>query len=209
MTSDPWSTTFLILFIVGLLCIVGTVAMGALGGGDGGHHGGDGADGGDGGDGSHGDGGTAHGLGHTLVTPLLNFSAIFALLMCGGAAGFVMQRSLGAWPVSLGAAVATGYGGGWIMVALIRLFNRMEAGVVQGADLRGQLARVIAPVGPKRMGEIVFSRPDGTRQALPAKADGDEELERDAEVVVLRVQQGTAYVKRLEPGAPRLTAGEK
>jgi hypothetical protein len=81
----------------------------------------------------------------------------------------------------------------------MRLLARAEAGRVLATDARGTLARVIAPIAANRMGEIVFTRDDGVRQALPAKLDEEgEQIERNCEVVVTRVERGTAYVQRLD-----------
>src|SRR5229473_2090241 len=89
-------------------------------------------------------------------------------------------------------------GGDYLMVGVMRLLWRAEAGVVRPTDPSGTIARVIAPISAARMGEIVFSREDGARQALAAKLDQeDSDIERDAEVVVMRVERGTAYVTRL------------
>jgi hypothetical protein len=89
-------------------------------------------------------------------------------------------------------------GGAWLMVTTMRLLARAEAGRVVVCDPRGTLARVISPIAKDRMGEIVFTREDGVRQALPARLDEPgEQIERNAEVVVTRVERGTAYVQRL------------
>ena len=190
--TDPWVSAYLGAFGIGLLTTVGMLILGGLHHGDGGH-------GGDGVHGGHADGASAvsfasH-LGHVFA-PLLNLSSLLALLMCGGAAGLIGLR-LGGRVVSVLSAAAGGFAGSYAMVWVMRLFWRAEAGVVRPTDLAGTLARVIAPISRVHMGEIVFTRHDGSRQALPARSDGEEELGKDVQVVVVRVERGTAYVRRL------------
>jgi hypothetical protein len=172
-------------FLVGLVSIAGMLLLGGL------HHGA-----------GHGGGhaaGTAHADGHGTWTAFANFASLVALVMCAGGSGYLALRMGLGRGLSLIAAAAGGLGGAWLMVASIRALVRAEAGRVFATDPRGTLARVIAPIGPERVGEIVFSRDDGARQALPAKPDRqEEEIERGARVVIIRVERGTAYVQRLD-----------
>lgn len=196
---DTLTSAFLASFLIGLLSILAMLALGAL------HHGGDGAGNGDGGhgdgDGGHGDGGHGdggHGPGHAVwgaVAPMFNVTSLLALLMVGGAAGFLSLRSGLARILAVAMAAAFGVGGARLMVAVMRLLARMESGVVLPGDPLGTVGRVIAPIAAGRMGEIVFSK-DGARQALPARADEEGlAIGPDTEVVVMRVEKGVAYVR--------------
>ena len=205
---DLWVNLYLGAFLVGVMSIAGMLLAGGL------HHATGDAHGAHGSVGAHGHGhGHGHGYGHAhahghggaahgiwgAIAPFLNLSSLVALLMCGGGAGYVALRLGAPRALSLLVAAAGGVAGAWVMAAAIRLLSRAEYGRVFANDPRGTVARVIAPIGADRMGEIVFRREDGVRQALPAKLDHDEEqIERDAEVVVTRVERGTAYVQRLE-----------
>jgi hypothetical protein len=194
---DVWADAYLAAFLIGLLSVGGMLFVSGM------HHGQ-----------RHGGGaghGYAHGHGHahggagdlsntlwTALSPFFNFSSLLALLMVGGGSGYVTVKIGLGHLTSLAAAVGGGVGGAYLMVGVMRLLWRAEAGVVRPTDPSGTIARVIAPISAARMGEIVFSRADGARQALPAKLDGEgSDIERDAEVVVMRVERGTAYVTRL------------
>jgi len=197
---DFWADAYLAAFLIGVLSVGGMLFVGGM------HHGhrhGGGAGYGHGQAHGHGHahGGDAGDLSHTLWTalsPFFNFSSLLALLMVGGGSGYVtLKIGLGRL-ASLVAAVGGGVGGAYLMVGVMRLLWRAEAGVVRPTDPSGTIARVIAPISAARMGEIVFSREDGSRQALPAKLDQEgSDIERDAEVVVMRIERGTAYVMRL------------
>jgi hypothetical protein len=197
---DVWADAYLAAFLIGLLSVGGMLLVSGM------HHGhrhGGGAGHGHGHTHGHGHahGGHAGDLSHTLWTalsPFFNFSSLLALLMVGGGSGYVtLKIGLGRL-ASLAIAVGGGVGGAYLMVGVMRLLWRAEAGVVRPTDPVGTIARVIAPISAARMGEIVFSREDGARQALPAKLDREgSDIERDADVVVMRVERGTAYVTRL------------
>src|SRR5947199_343588 len=69
-------------------------------------------------------------------------------------------------------------------------------GVVGAVDLVGTVARVVATVGERRTGEIVFSH-GGKRHALPARVEAaGVSIDRGAEVVIMRVERGIAWVER-------------
>lgn len=185
-----WKDIFLGCFLVGLLTMLGLFAMGA-------HHG----------HGGHGGHGHGHAHGHAQAhapgaesvwgafLSMLNLSALLGLLLCGGGAGFV-GLELGWTPTSsLVVAIVAGLIGAFLVTWAIRLLQRAEAGVVAATDPTGTVARVIAAVRPGQIGEIAFSR-GAERIAMPARSDGgNETLGRDAEVVIMRVENGTAYVR--------------
>jgi hypothetical protein len=200
---DVWADAYLAAFLIGLLSVGGMLLVSGMhhghghrhvGGAGQGHHAHGHAHG-------HAYGGDAGDLSQTVWTalsPFFNFSSLLALLMAGGGSGYVtLKMGLGRL-ASVATAVGGGVGGAYLMVGVMRLLWRAEAGVVRPTDPSGTIARVIAPISAARMGEIVFSRADGARQALPAKLDREgSDIERDAEVVVMRVERGTAYVTRL------------
>jgi hypothetical protein len=189
-----WINVYLGAFLVGLVSIAGMLLLGGL------HHGTAHVDGhGPAAGHGHVQGDAAYGL-WSSIAPFANFASLLALVMCAGGFGYLALRLGLGEGLSLVAAAAGGVGGAWLVVASIRALTRAEAGRVFASDPRGTVARVIAPIGPERMGEIVFSRDDGARQALPAKLDEQgQEIERDAQVVVMRIERGTAYVQRLDP----------
>jgi hypothetical protein len=192
-----WIDLYLGAFLVGLISIAGMLVLGGA------HHGT-----------AHGDG---HASGHahadavdglwSFLAPFANVASLLAFVMCAGGFGYLALRIGVGRGLSLAAAAAGGFAGAWLVVAFIRALTRAESGRVLATEPRGTVARVIAPIGPQRMGEIVFSRDDGARQALPAKLDEQgPEIERDAQVVVVRVERGTAYVQRLDAAARKESA---
>jgi hypothetical protein len=132
----------------------------------------------------------------SLVFPVFNVTAMLALLMCGGCAGYVALRLGARVPISWVWALVVGIVGAQLVAWVMRMLARAEAGVVTYEERTGTIARVIAHIGPGRVGEITFARPDGSRQALPARADEPEAvIAPGADVVVMRVERGTAYVR--------------
>lgn len=196
MSPEHWSEIYLGAFLIGLLAPLALLFLGA------GHHGGA--------DGGHGGADTGHGVGAEpgdgmhgafqaithFVVPVLNLFSLLAFLLCGGAAGYVALR-LGAGPLSSKAwALGAGCVGAWGMAGVIRLLERAEAGVVRPVDPAGTVACVSAAIRPGVVGEILFRR-DGKREALPARADDPaQRIELDDEVVVMRIEEGVAYVRR-------------
>jgi hypothetical protein len=188
-------------FLVGVMSIAGMLVAGGLhhATGHGAHASGHAHAHGHGHASTHAHGGGAHGIWSTIA-PFVNLSSLVAFLMCAGGAGYLALRVGVGGPLSVVVAAAGGLAGAWLMATTIRLLSRAESGRVFANDPRGTVARVIAPITVDHMGEIVFSREDGARQALPAKLEGGgQQIERNAEVVVTRVERGTAYVERLEP----------
>jgi hypothetical protein len=194
-----WINLYLGAFLVGLISITGMLLLGGA------HHGMAHVDGhGSGAGHAHGD--AAHGM-WSFVAPFANVASLLALLMCAGGFGYLALRIGLGRGLSLVAAAGGGFAGAWVVAVSIRALTRAEAGRVLASDPRGTVARVIAPIGQERVGEIVFSRDDGARQALPAKLDEQgPTIERDAQVVVMRVERGTAYVQRLDPATRKETA---
>jgi len=179
---------FLASFVFGLLFTVISFVLGALGG----HlhlHGI-----------SHVLGHGAHGAGassSTTISPF-NLSTISAFLAWFGGAGYLMTR-YSHWTgaaITILATVAGLAGGGIVFGTLARyVVPRLTVMRPEDYQLEGVIARVTSTIQPGGTGEIVYSlagsrRVDGARSAAP------EALERGAEVVILRVEKGIAYVER-------------
>ena len=192
-----WTDVFLGAFLVGLCATLGMLVLGGAGHTlHGGHvH-------------AHGGHGHGHGHGHAqaadptfggvllgALVGLLNVTAWLAALMAGGAAGYVTLRLGRSHTVVILVALAFAVLGAFCVSLAIRLLSRAEAGVVTGVDPTGTTARVIAAIAPGAIGEIVFTQ-SGTRRAMPARLDdGTARIERDGEVVIMRVERGVAYVR--------------
>jgi hypothetical protein len=197
---DPLSDALLACFAIGLLSTLGMLLLGHV------HHSGGHAGAGHaiaGQSGATAPGASARiravaakGHGAGLIASVFNLSSFLAFLMCGGAAGFVVRHTGGAAVPSIAVGAGGGVLGAYLVAGLIGLLARAEAGTLEPVDPIGTVGKVLAPVGSGRTGEISFVR-DGQTRALPARTEDDTlELDRDTEVVVMRVERGIAYVRR-------------
>ena len=184
------SSLFLGCFSFGLLFTVASFLLGAFGSGDHLHlHG------------AHVDAGSAEhgngGAGHWHVSPF-NLSTISAFLAWFGGAGYLLTRysSFTALAVTLIATVVGVAGGLIVFLALARyLLPRLTVLEPGDFELQGVVARVTSTIQPGGTGEIVYSL-GGTRHSDGARSTTSEALERGAEVVILRMEKGIAYVER-------------
>ena len=202
---------FLGAFLFGLLFCLASLVLG-LGHFGIGHHGlhGPGLHGGAGHglDGGHGPGGGGHGGGAqrlgsaegpqapTAISPW-NLTGLTAFVAWFGGVGYLALTGweLAAWLCLLLAAAAGLVG--WAIIYLF--FNRV---LVKGerwldpADYRleGTVARVTVPIASGRTGEIQYTL-GGVRHSDGARSADGSDLERGAEVVVVRYERGIAYVE--------------
>ena len=94
------------------------------------------------------------------------------------------------------ATAAGAVGGGIVFLALARLvMPRLSVMAPEDYDVQGIVARVTSAIRPGGTGEIVYTLA-GTRHADGARSINSESLERGAEVVILRMEKGIAYVER-------------
>lgn len=213
---------FLGCFAFGLVFTVASFLLGAFGGDHGFHIpgldgllGGDGADAAGGGDlvahggdlAGHGADAAHGGAGHhgAGVSPF-NLSTISAFLTWFGGAGYLLVRYssfAGVLIVTL-ATTAGIVGGGAIFLTLTRyVMPRLTELKAEDYRLPGTVARVTSPIRAGGTGEIVYTL-GGTRRADGARCASGEALERGAEVVILKVEHGIAYVERWDSYAPGL-----
>ena len=192
---------FLGCFAFGLIFTVATFMLGAFGGGHGLHIPGlDGLLG-------HGDAGGHGAAGHhgTSISPF-NLSTISAFLTWFGGAGYLLER-YSSFTGGLVVLLATGsglVGGGIIFVTLTRyVAPRLTEMRPEDYQLVGTAGRVTSPIRAGGTGEIVYTLA-GTRRSDGARSVSGEALERGAEVVILKVERGIAYVERWDSYASRL-----
>ncbi len=192
---------FLGCFAFGLVFTVASFLLGAFGGGHGLHIPGlDGLLG-------HGDAGGHGAGGHpgTGISPF-NLSTISAFLTWFGGAGFLLERySSFAGTLIVVLATASGLvGGGIIFVTLARyVAPRLTEMRPEDYQIVGTAARISSPIRAGGTGEIVYTLA-GTRRSDGARCVSGEALERGAEVVILKVERGIAYVERWDSYARRL-----
>jgi hypothetical protein len=194
---------FLGCFAFGLAFTVASFLLGAFGGGHGFHIPGlDGIVGGHGGDAGGDAGADHHGAG---ISPF-NLSTISAFLTWFGGAGYLLVRysSFTGTLIVVFSTAAGLVGGGIIFVTLARyVAPRLTEMRPEDYQVAGTAARVSSPIRAGGTGEIVYTLA-GTRRSDGARSVSGEALERGAEVVILRVERGIAYVERWDSFARRL-----
>jgi hypothetical protein len=182
LRPPPVSSLFLGCFTFGLLFTVASGLLGAFNGGHDFHL-----------PGLQGHG--AHGTGH--ASPF-NGSTVAAFLTWFGGAGYLLVRYSGFAAFSIMAiAVVAGLAGAALVFAFLAKFINPRLTVLAPEDfqLPGVVAKVTSTIQPGGTGEIVYSL-GGTRHSDGARSATAELLERGAEVVILRVEKGIAYVDR-------------
>lgn len=150
-----------------------------------------------------------HGAGHThvhisgqeaagkaSVSPVNGFT-LAAFLCWFGGCGYLLARSHDfGMGVVLALATITGLAGGallfWFLVRVL-LPHEKEL-TAADTDILGVLGLVTGPIREGRIGEIQFSQ-NGARRFAPARSEAGVALPRGIEVVVMRYEQGIAYVR--------------
>ncbi|HEX3661786.1 MAG TPA: NfeD family protein [Acidobacteriaceae bacterium] len=138
----------------------------------------------------------AHAAGKASVSPVNGFT-LAAFLCWFGGCGYLLARShdFGMWVV-LPLAAVTGVAGGallfWFLVKVL-LPHEKEL-TAADTDILGVLGLVTGPIRESGTGEIQFSQ-NGVRRFAPARHEAGVALPRGVEVVVMRYEQGIAYVR--------------
>ena len=130
------------------------------------------------------------------VSPLNGFT-LAAFLCWFGGCGYLLARSGGfGMFVVLALATITGLAGGAILFwFLVRVLLPHERELTAAdTDIVGILGAVTGPIRTDGTGEVQFSQ-NGTRRFAPARSDAGVALARGMEVVVIRYEQGIAYVR--------------
>ena len=63
--------------------------------------------------------------------------------------------------------------------------------------MSGVLGRVSIPIRENGTGELIYSQ-QGTRRSCGARSESGAAIDRGAEVVVMRYEEGIAYVRRFD-----------
>ena len=137
--------------------------------------------------GHHGDG----------ISPL-NLTTLVMFLTWFGGTGYLMTRyHSAAATLAFLAALIVGYIGGALMyLFMVRVFLSNERPLrASDFDMLGVLGRLSVPIRDgDGTGELIYSQ-QGTRRSCGARSDDGRRIERGVEVVVLRYENGIAYVK--------------
>ncbi len=141
-----------------------------------------------------------HGDADGEVLPFSLVALLVGLTWLGGV-GYLLRRAAG-WPafvallVAAGAAVAVGA----LVQRAIRALSRNASAAMNPADYRlpGVIGQVSSSIRPGGTGEVLYEQ-GGVRHVVAARAAAAEGLPRGTEVVVLRVDRGTAIVDVFDP----------
>jgi membrane protein implicated in regulation of membrane protease activity len=127
-----------------------------------------------------------------------NASSVLAFLAWFGGVGYILAtHSTMLTVVALAFAVIAGLGASWIVFRfMVKLMNE-EGSYMRDEDYRpeGIVATVTIPIRENGIGEIVYLQ-GGVRKSAGARSHDGKPLERGAEVVTERYEDGIAYVHR-------------
>jgi len=180
-----WESFYLICFGVGLLLSVLSFAGGFghlhLGHLYAGHH-------------VHA--GHAHG---SSISPFNMFTAMAFLCWFGGAGYLLTHYKFAVVPVIFALAVGIGLAGAALIFGFLTkvLLPRERIMLPEDTEMSGVIATVSSELKPNQLGEILFSL-DGTRRGAAARSEDGQPIPRDAQVLVMRYEQGVAYVRRFD-----------
>ena len=140
-------------------------------------------------------GGSTHAGGHFSW---FNASTLLAFLAWFGGTGYILARYSNLVAIaSLGLATLAGLVSGSIVFKfMVKLMHANETQLNE-TDYRveGSVCTVTMPIRANGTGEVVFLL-GGVRRSAGARADDGKPIEKGAEVVIERHENGIAYVKR-------------
>jgi len=140
----------------------------------------------------HGD---THGGPHVSV---FNFGTIAAFLTWFGGIGYLLSKYSGLlfWAALFVSTMGGIIGGGMVFLFLTKVLLAHERPLnaldYEMVGVFGQLTSAIREGGT---GEIGFSQ-EGIRRGAPARSDDGTAIQKNADVVVTRYENGVAYVRR-------------
>jgi len=145
----------------------------------------------------HAHAGTGHGANSNSVSPINGFTLVIFLCWFGGA-GYLLERYGGfVVPVVLLLATVAGIAGAamlfWFMAHV--LAPHEHALTAEETATIGMVGRVSGAIRDHGTGEILFSQ-NGARRFAAARSENGLPIPRDTEVVVMRYEQGIAWVRR-------------
>lgn len=153
--------------------------------------------------------GTDHG-GEGHFGGLFNVSSLLAFITWFGGVGYIARNGFGLW---WWVAVLVGLLGGlagaavisWFLINVLR--KNSEELNPKDWDQVGMIGRVTSSIRSSGYGEIVYEQ-HGVRHVSAARAEGDAQIPRNTEVVILRVERGVAIVEPFDDLMARHTGPE-
>jgi hypothetical protein len=145
----------------------------------------------------HAGAGHAHGGSGQSISPINGFTLMIFLCWFGGT-GYLLERYGGfVVPVVLVLSTLAGVAGAaaifWFLARVLLPHER--ALTAEETATAGMVARVSAPIRDHGTGEILFTQ-NGSRKFAAARSENGLPIPRDTEVVVMRYEQGIAWVRR-------------
>jgi hypothetical protein len=153
----------------------------------------------------HVHGGASGQAGSDSISPLNGFTLVIFLCWFGGA-GYLLERYGGfVVPVVLLLSTIAGIAGAtvlfWFMAHVLMPHER--ALTAEETATIGVVGRVSGTIRDHGTGEILFSQ-NGSRRFAAARSENGLPIPRDTEVVVMRYEQGVAWVRRWDEVADDL-----
>jgi hypothetical protein len=141
--------------------------------------------------------GAGHGGNGNSISPINGFTLVIFLCWFGGA-GYLLERYGGfVVPMVLLLATVAGIAGAstlfWFMAHV--LAPHEHALTAEETETIGMVGRVSGAIRDHGTGEILFSQ-NGSRRFAAARSENGLPIPRDTEVVVMRYEQGIAWVRR-------------
>ncbi|HTV15845.1 MAG TPA: hypothetical protein VME68_14085 [Acidobacteriaceae bacterium] len=152
-------------------------------------------------------GGLKGGTGKAGVSPVNGFT-LAAFLCWFGGCGYLLSRGADfAFFTVLVISLVTGLAGGLILFwFLVRVLLPHEKELTAAdTETEGVLGLITSPVRAGGTGEIQFTQ-NGSRRFAPARSDTGAALARGTEAVVMRYEQGIAYVRPWDEVAGEATS---
>jgi hypothetical protein len=128
---------------------------------------------------------------------VFNLFNLMAFLCWFGGAGYLLTHyRVAIAPVVFLLAVVAGAAGAAILIGFfVKVLLPHERTLLpEDTEMRGVVARVSSSLRAGGTGEILFSL-DGTRRCSAARSEDGQPIARDAQVLVMRYEQGIAWVR--------------
>jgi hypothetical protein len=130
------------------------------------------------------------------ISPLNMFTAMAFLCWFGGGGYLLTHYKLAIVPVIFALAVGIGLAGAGLIFAFLTkiLLPRERTMLPEDTEMCGVVATVSSELRPNSLGEILYSL-DGTRRGTAARSEDGQPIPCHAQVLVMRYEQGVAYVR--------------
>jgi hypothetical protein len=146
----------------------------------------------------HGHAGHGHAAGgHANGPVVFNLFNLMAFLCWFGGSGYLMTHyRVAIAPIVFLLAVVAGVAGAAILIGFfVKVLLPHERTLLpEDTEMRGVVARVSSSLRAGGTGEILFSL-NGTRRCSGARSEDGQPIPRDAQVLVMRYEQGIAWVR--------------